>query len=99
MKLTNLSDLVGLSTGYAAADPDGELLSNVVTLLSASPIISQGAADDIAKMFAGLIVTLMSRWIFKLIDKKKEEKTQTTVEVAPAPEENKNNSSPEKQNK
>ena len=84
-------DGVGMFTGFTMADPYNDPILGILhnTLLSVAPdsllqiIPSQGAVDEIAKLLAGLFITVTSRFVFTAIQKWKEKnqerKTKTKI--------------------
>lgn len=73
-ELRHLSgDAIAILTGYTLATPKGPILGEVHgVLLAAIPdgmAPSQGAIDEIAKMFAGVVVAIISRYSLALLEK------------------------------
>lgn len=76
-----LSDIVAVGYGYLVAEPSVGALNKVTTLLNTDHIpISQGAVDEIAKLLAGVVVAIVSRFAFAAIEKFQERKEKRKAE-------------------
>ncbi len=82
MKVSDkMSDLVALGYGYVVSDPDMVTISKITTLLNTEHLpISQGALDEIAKLFAGVVVAVISRFAFAAIERFKAKKEKRKAE-------------------
>ncbi len=74
-------DIFAFLTGFSFSSVDTPVLNTLHnTLLQTLPTPSQPAIDDITRSIAGLVVAVVSRYLFALIDKKinqfKERKTR-----------------------
>lgn len=89
-KMQKLGDLTAGAVGYFSADPNGDLFAGLHNLLLSALPISQGAADEVLKMLAGLLIGVLSKFLYGLLEKqskrKKRKNDEDDFNPAPQPE-------------